>query len=103
MADLKFGVAKRRTEPVTFELEGSDHVFTFTPPKQAGMVLPMFEAVTDIDEARPAFEWLDEGLTEEDRAIIYGRLKDKGDDLDIDTIGEVVSGLVEYVSNRPTT
>jgi hypothetical protein len=103
MADLKFGVAKRRTEPVTFELEGSDREYVFTPPKQAGMVLPMFEAITDIDEAKPAFEWLDEGLSEEDREHIYARLKDPKDDLDIENIGEVVSGLVEFVSNRPTT
>lgn len=103
MADLSFKVAKRRKDAVTFDLEGSTRTYSFTPPKQADMVLPMLDADNDLDAAKAAFAWLDNGLSEEDREHISSRLKDPDDDLDIGTIEEVVSDLVEFVSGRPTT
>ena len=103
MADLTFKVPKRNTEPVTFDLEGDKREYVFTPPKQADMVLPMLESENDLGAAKAAFAWLDEGLSKEDSDHITARLKNKDDDLDIDAIEEVVTGLVEHVSARPTT
>jgi hypothetical protein len=103
MADLHFKVASRRTKPITFTLDGEDHEYSFTPPKQADMVLPMLEADDDIEAARAAFAWLDDGLSEEDRERISKRLKDKKDDLDIPQVQDMVNGLSEYVANLPTT
>ena len=102
MSDISFKVAKRRKEVITFDLEGSDHQYEFTPPKQADMVLPMLDADSDLMAAKAAFEWLDNGLSEADQKHISDRLKDKEDDLDIDTIEEIVTSLVEHVSGRPT-
>lgn len=103
MADLSFKVAPRRTEAITFDLQGNDREYSFVPPKQADMVLPMLGAENDLMAAKAAFEWLDSGLSEEDRAHISARLKDPKDDLDIDTIEEVVTALVEKAGGRPTT
>jgi hypothetical protein len=103
MADLSFKVATRRVEPVTFDLSPDPHEYSFVPPKQADMVLPMLGAESDLVAAKAAFEWLDNGLSEEDQDRISKRLKDPKDDLDIDTIEEVVTALVEQVSGRPTT
>lgn len=103
MSDLSFKVATRRTDPVTFEFEGEDHEYSFTPPKQASMVLPMLGADSDMEAAKAAFEWLDNGLSESDRERVTARLKDPNDSLDIPNIEEVVTGLVEFVSARPTT
>lgn len=103
MSDLSFKVAQRRTDPITFDLEGDEHVYSFVPPKQADMVLPMLNAGDDMAAARAAFAWLDNGLSDEDQERITARLKDKDDNLDIDIIEEVVTGLVERVSARPTT
>lgn len=114
MADLEFTVAKRRVEPITFTLgvepgqkatEESDHVYTFTPPKNAVMMMPVFdnEAATDLGMTRATFDWLSEGLSEEDSDRIMARLRNKDDDLDIDTVAKVISGLAERVAARPPT
>jgi hypothetical protein len=102
-ADLSFEVAPRRKKPITFRLGGETHVYKFTPPKQAGMVKVMINAGSDLEAAKSAFDWLDKGLSEEDRKRISDRLLDEEDDLDIDTVESVVSTLVEKVSGRPTT
>lgn len=104
MADLSFKVAIRRKDVITFDLGDDEHVYSFVPPKQADMVLPMLDADgDDLLAAKAAFSWLDDGMSEEDRAYLTARLKDKEDDLDIDTIEEVVTSLVERVSGHPTT
>jgi hypothetical protein len=104
MTDLTFKVAKRRQEPITFEIEGDDHVYAFTAPKQAAMVLPMMEqAENGLMATRAAFEWLDKGLSTEDQDRITNRLKDPDDDFDVDSLEEIVVGLVEAVGARPTT
>jgi hypothetical protein len=103
MADLSFKVAKRVTDTITFDLEGDEHVYSFVPPKQAAMVLPMLDADSDMEAARAAFAWLDTGMSEDDRAHMEARLRDPKDDFDIPTLEEIVEGLVEAVSGRPTT
>ena len=102
VADLSFKVAKRRTDTITFELEGDDHVYSFAPPKQAAMVLPMLDADGDMEAARAAFAWLDKGLSEEDQTRISTRLRDPEDDLDIPVLEEIIEGLVEATGGRPT-
>jgi hypothetical protein len=103
MADLAFKVAARRRDPITFTLEGDEHEFVFTPPKQAAMVMPVMQSSSDIDAARAAFGWLDKGLSQEDQDRITKRLMDPEDDLDIDAVETIVEGLIEAVSGRPTT
>jgi hypothetical protein len=102
VADISFKVAARSRKPITFDL-GGGHEYTFTPPKQAEMVLPMLDADNDLEAARAAFEWLDKGMSEEDRAHLSARLRDPEDDLDIDVLEDVVSALVEQTGGRPTT
>ena len=104
MTDLSFKVATRRREPVTFELGGDDHVYSFLAPKQAEMILPILDTDgSELDAARASFKWLDNGLSESDRKRIEMRLRDKADNLDFDTLSEVVRGLMEFVSGRPTS
>jgi hypothetical protein len=107
VSDLSFKVAARRRTPITFDLGGDDHVYTFLPPKQAGVFMPMLDAANDdaasMSAARAAFKWLDDGLGKEDQDHIEARLRDEDDDLDFDTLGEVINGLMEKVSGRPTS
>lgn len=106
MSDLSFKVAKRRRKPITFDLEGDDYEYSFSPPKQAGVFMPLFEGEDEIDEiqtSRAVFAWLDKGLSEEDRKHIEDRLRDEDDDLDFDTLGDVVKALMEKASGRPPT
>lgn len=103
MADLSIKVGKRNTDPITFDFEGSAHTYTFVPPKQAEMVLPMLESDSDLVAAKSAFAWLDTGLSEEDRKHLSDRLKDPSDNLDFPHIEEVVAALVERTADRPTT
>lgn len=104
MTDLSFKVAKRRTKPITFDIEGDDHIYKFTPPKTAEMVLPMMDAAdNEMLSSKAAFEWLDMGLSEDDAKRIEDRLRDPKDDFDILQLQDIVVGLVEMSGGRPTT
>lgn len=113
MADLEFDVAVRRHEPITFTLglapgDTEKHVYTFVPPKSAVMLMPILETSSsggerNMDLTKATFDWLGDGMSEEDNERIKSRLKDKNDDLDVDTLSKVVEGLSEKVSARPTT
>lgn len=109
MSDLSFKVAKRGDiQPITFDLEGDEHVYTFQPPKQAVMFMPVLAPDADdemlgINLTKSSFQWLDAGLSKSDSDRIEARLRNPEDDLDFDTLGEVVKGLVEHVGARPTT
>ena len=72
MSDLTFRTARRRTEPITFTVEGDDYVYNFMPPKTAAMVLPMLDnAENGLMATKAAFEWLDKGLSPEDQERIF--------------------------------
>jgi hypothetical protein len=104
MADLSFKVGRRNTAPITFDIEGDTHEYTFIPPKQAEMVLPMMEnAENELMAAKAAFAWLDQGMEAPDIEHMEKRLRDPKDDFDIPHLEEVVTGLVEATGARPTT
>lgn len=93
---LEFTTAKRRSEPIKFSLDGRE--FTFTPTKLAG---PLLDALSSGDNGS-MLDWFAQGLSDEDEAFIVGRMRDPGDDLDVDDIGKIVESLVEQVVGRPT-
>lgn len=132
MSDLQFDVKPRSVQPITFRLGGEnallevavpaipssgstttyperrgrdDYEYVFTPPKNAVMLMPVLE-VNDSDLelglTKSTFNWLGGGLSEEARSRVIARLKDPKDDLDIDTLSEVVTKLQEIVTARPT-
>lgn len=97
-----------RTPAVPVENRGRDsHEYTFHAPKNAVMLMPVLEADNDelsLGLTKSTFDWLGAGLSEEDRTRVINRLKDPKDDLDIETLTEVVQKLQERVSGgRPTT
>lgn len=100
---LVFTTPKRNTDPKTFILDGREYVFT--PPKSAEMVLPNYDlSASDLDRARAPFNWLSAGLSEEDVAYLWSRMKDPADDFDINDLGPIIDGLAEQVAgDRPTT
>jgi hypothetical protein len=105
---LQIKVAARRKEPIPFALEGSDHVYSFKPPKQAGVFMPLLlgdahDGDDDLDSTRATFKWLDKGLSKDDMGRIEARLRDPEDDLDFDSLAEVVKALMERASARPTS
>lgn len=98
MADiLEFRTAKQRKEPIKFTIDEDE--FTFTPHKTAGMVLDILD---DESELKAAFDWLDEGLPEDQSALLEKRLRDPEDDLDVDMVAEIIKFLISRVSGRPT-
>jgi hypothetical protein len=97
---LSFTSAKRRKDPIPFDLDGE--TYSFTPPKQAAMALPFLDDENAV-ELRVVMDWLGKGLPEEQVERLIERLRDKEDDFDIDTLKAVVKGLVGKVSGRPTT
>ena len=108
MADMEFAVAKRRKDPITFSLGDDEHTYTFNPPKAALMLMPILAPEEGANEGmgmtKATFDWLGSGLSEEDNAHILARLNDDGDDLDVDTLSEVIQKLAEKAaSGRPTT
>ena len=95
---LVFASAKKRAarEPISFTLD--DREYQFNPPKTAGLVL----AATTSEQLRAQLNWLEGGLGEEDAAHIRARLFDTDDELDAVDLVQIVNGLLEEMSGRPT-
>lgn len=106
MSDLEFEVAKRRKEPITFRLGEDDHEYVFTPPKSAIMLMPLIDPSENnngLEMTKATFDWLGDGLSEEDNKRIQDRLRDRDDDLDIELLSEVIQKLGEKINgDRPT-
>jgi len=96
-----FKVAPKNRQPIEFAFEDENYTYVFTPPKTAGIVLAVVEGGTD--EAQAAFNWLSDGLPEDQNAHLIARLKDPKDALDIEDIGPMVEGLLEEIGDRPTS
>lgn len=110
---LSFTTAKKRTAKKAIEFSIDDQVFKFKPPKMTGLYLMALEAsdyAEGSDELDAAItqlnlgqlEWFWAGLTDKDTKAIKARLYDPRDDLDTDTIYQLISGLMEAASGRPT-
>lgn len=112
MVNIDFTPKKRKAvEPITFTLglesdqkEGdSPHVYSFQPPKQAAMFLPVITSGgSDSALITGPIQWLTEGLSEEDTERIMDRLRDPEDDLDFEFLQGVINQLVAQSSKRPT-
>jgi hypothetical protein len=96
-----FKVAPKNRAVIEFSFEDENYLYTFTPPKVAGVVLSVIEG--GMDEAKAAFDWLSDGLPEDQNAHLIARLRDQQDALDIDDIGPMVEGLMEEMGERPTS
>lgn len=104
----EFKVAKKRKLKIEFQISGDDHVYSFDPPKNASMMLPVLDAGEDSDGAeivaiRSTFSWLMNGLGDEDAKVIRGRLEDPKDDFDVEDLTAVMQALQEQVAGRPIT
>lgn len=106
-----------------FELDGKH--YTFNPPKTTTQIVSMmsvkgtgFEA--DLQRAGSMMTWLSNGLSREHEGKkgkgghfefvedcqscdISNRLEDPDDGLELDTVMDLISWLMEQVSGRPTT
>lgn len=99
---MDFQTAKRRKEPIPFTLDGEE--YEFTPQKNSVLVMPSMSDDKDgTEELRGIFDWLGAGLPDEQEQRLIERLKDPEDDLDLDMLSEIVSGLIEEIGGRPTT
>lgn len=101
---LEFTTAKRRREPITFTLD--DEEYEFIPGKQASIALAAIEPGSKEDQQlgvfRETFDWLGNGLNDDQRQHLIDRLTDPEDDLDIDQLGDIISKLQDQVAGRPT-
>lgn len=102
----------REEDQEVAEVRGtSDRTYTFNPPKNAVMLMPILEMGTGddgmgsagVDMTKATFDWMGQGLNQEDREHVIARLKDPKDDLDVDALSEIVQGLSARVAGRPTT
>ena len=106
-----FDVTPKDRKPVQFRLTGDPHVYRFIPPKDAVMMMPVFESATDSKQngglglglTKSTFDWLGQGLSEQDHDHLLARLRNPEDDLDIEDLSTVVERLTERAGGRPTT
>jgi hypothetical protein len=112
-------------KPIEFELDGTE--YTFNPPKTTSQLVSMMQVkgndvTADLERANAMLVWLSHGLNREHEpnprkkspghdtfvedcqsCDILSRLEDPDDPLELDTVMEVISHLMEKVSGRPTT
>lgn len=97
---LEFTTAKKRRDPLDFTLDGE--TYHFTPTKTAGVVLALADG-DNTEVMKQTFDWLSHGLPDDEAQRLIDRLNDPDDDLDVDDLGTIISGLQEEIAGRPTT
>lgn len=107
MVDIEITTTPRVTKPVTFTIQGGEdpvtganHKYTFLAPKVAPIILDMYDSPEDM--VKILFDWLGEGMSEEDNNILLGRLRDPDDDFEIYQLRQLLDGIIAKVSGRPT-
>lgn len=107
----EFNTAARRTaptiidgaKPIEFKVDGD--VFVAYPPSPGQMALLVAAQADsrDVTTSMAAIiDFLDGLFDEEGRAMYRRRLMDRDDDFDFDTVNDIVEGLIEEWSGRPT-
>lgn len=108
---------------IEFELDGKE--YDFNPPKTTTQIVAMMQVKgndtnADLQRANAMLVWLSNGLNRahEPRkgklghvehqddcqsCDVLARLEDPDDDLELETVMDVISYLMEKVSGRPTT
>lgn len=108
MADLTFDIAPKRREPFTFAIPGDEYEYTFTPPKNAILMLPLMNGGGDDGDTgvmKGAVDWIKAGLhADGEWKRIEDRLRNPDDEFDTDPgLTTLVRKLNEFISARPTT
>lgn len=103
---LEFKTAKKRAsdraKPITFTLDGDE--YTFTPPKAAVLAISAISGDDDpTEQIKGMFDWLGNGMAQDQQDRLLARLRDPDDDLDLEDLSNVFQGLVEAAYGRPTT
>lgn len=98
---LEFKTATKRKDPITFTLD--DDTYEFTPQKSAGVILSIMEDSDEAAALKAMFDWLSDGLSEEDDKKLIARLKDPEDEFDWPDMQEIIQELQKELSGRPTT
>lgn len=93
-----FTKEKPERPPIEFSLDG--RVMTFVNPGWAPIVLMRPDGPTDI--TRTYLDWLGAGLSDEDGQWILDRLLDPNDHYDLEDITELILGIVQEATGRPT-
>lgn len=90
-------------EPIEFTIDGE--TFTAYPPSSGQMALLVAAQADsrDVSESMAAIiDFLDGILDEDAQAMYRRRLLDRDDPFDFDTVNDIVEGLIEEWSARPT-
>lgn len=97
-----FTSSNARRKTISFELDGEE--FDFRPPKLAGIALDILQGESEEGQtaARAAFDWLSDGLPEEQSDRLVARLRDSDDPLDLPDLVEIIRWLVGKVAGRPS-
>jgi hypothetical protein len=85
-------------EPIPFSLD--DREMEFTPPGWAPIVL--MKPSQPVDVTRVYLDWLGAGMSDEDGQYILDRLLDPNDEFDLPDITQVILGLIQEATGRPT-
>lgn len=99
---LEFETRKKDRAPIDFTVDG--RAMSFTPTKTASMVLPVMDPSTsDTAYLKAFFDWLGQGMSEEDSGWLVERLEDPKDDFDIEDLQRLAQSLMaEMNGGRPT-
>lgn len=90
-------------EPIPFKVDGEEFMAYPPSPGQMAMLISAQAESRDVTESVAAIiDFLDGILDEDAQAMFRRRLLDRDDPFDFDTVNEIVEGLIEDWSARPT-
>lgn len=100
LMSLEFKTAKKRRDPIPFTIDGDS--YTFTPP-QTGRIAVAMMSGDENEMIKETFDWLSNGLPEEQTKRLMDRLRDPDDEFDMEDLTQLVQGLQQEVTGRPTS
>jgi hypothetical protein len=90
-------------EPIEFSIDGESFMAYPPSPGQMAMMISAQAESRDVTESVAAIiDFLDGILDDDAQAMFRRRLLDRDDPFDFDTVNEIVEGLIEEWSARPT-
>lgn len=101
----EYTTPKREQVVVEFMIDGVK--FAWTKPKNASMAMPIIDAEPgqdrEIANLKALFDWIGNGLPDEQEELLEKRLRDPEDDFDVEDLNAIVEILLEEASAVPPT
>lgn len=96
-----FTSKNKKTEPIVFDIDGTE--FTALPSVIGAILLDYIEETADMNNAQSIREYLKLSMTEEEYTRFDEFTRVPENDIDLETLSDIMGFLIEAQTSRPTS